>query len=562
MPYNLNFFDGRSFITLSDGVVDQQASSSLYLIGKDVTSYGTYQNDNFLWLLENFAGTIEPVNKVQGQIWYDKNTGILKPKIYDGGEWRSLALLTTDDTASTNATLGDLWYNSVNDQLFVKNTLSNYTLIGPEKVVGYGKTRMSSTEVLDTSNEGHACIIMYVDGVIVGAMSNDEFDVKSSEEVYLAGITHIGKGFSLVSGAIIASDSVYASQPLDEVITGHWTFTDENGISINSATIFTTESGDLTLQSAQGQDLVIDADYILPFSVNSIIGSSSKKFAKVYTSEINAGSSITSINLTGKYILTSGSKLEPGVDGTIALGAANARWSTVCTKAINSGGNTEEAQLVGTFKLNADSTLDLTAGAVSINSLTAQTSLRTSLLTTGAPSTYGEFIGQWHFKSGSSLTFDNGSNLSIGSGANFSLGAGANFSLGAGTQLTATYADIAEKYSSDQDYEPGTVVMFGGTKEVTISSFTSTPKVAGVVTTNPAQILNSELEDSVAIALVGRVPCKVTGKIEKGDLLVTSHIPGVATTSDFPRPGSLVAKALEDYNSIEVGVIEVMVLRG
>ena len=55
MPYNLNYFDGRAFITLADGVVDQQASSSLYLIGKDVTSYGTIQNDNFLWLTENFA---------------------------------------------------------------------------------------------------------------------------------------------------------------------------------------------------------------------------------------------------------------------------------------------------------------------------------------------------------------------------------------------------------------------------------------------------------------------------------------------------------------------------
>lgn len=554
MPYNLNFFDGRSFITLSDGVVDQQASSSLYLIGKDVTSYGTYQNDNFLWLLENFAGTVEPVNKVQGQIWYDKNTGVLKPKIYDGGEWRSIALLTIGTTESTNATLGDLWYNSAEDQLYVKNTLSNYTLVGPESVTGYGKTRMVSAEVLDVSDVGHACVVMYADGNIIGAISNDDFDVKTTEAVYLAGITHIGKGVSFVSGAVIESDSVYASQPLDEVITGHWTFTDENGISINSSTIFTTESGDLTLQPAQGQDLVIDADYILPFATNTFIGSSSKKFAKVYTSEINAGSSITSINLTGKYILTSGSKMEPGVDGTIALGAANARWSTVCTKGINSGGNTEETQLVGTFKLNAGSTLDLTAGTVSINSLTAQTSLRTSVLTTGAPSTDGEFIGQWHFKSGSSLTFDSGSGLN--------LGAGANFSLGAGTQLTATYADIAEKYTSDKDYEPGTVVMFGGAKEVTISSISQTSKVAGIVTTNPAQILNAELEDSVAIALMGRVPCKVTGHIEKGDLLVASHVPGVATSTNFPRPGSLVAKALESYRSTEVGVIEVMVLRG
>jgi hypothetical protein len=104
--------------------------------------------------------------------------------------------------------------------------------------------------------------------------------------------------------------------------------------------------------------------------------------------------------------------------------------------------------------------------------------------------------------------------------------------------------------------------MFGGTAEVTIANVSQTPKVAGIVTTNPAQILNDGLENSVAIALVGRVPCKVIGKIEKGDLLTASHIPGVATVSGFPRPGSLVAKALENFDSHEVSTIEVMVLRG
>ena len=183
MPYNLNFFDGRAFITLADGVVDQQASSSLYLIGKDVTSYGTFQNDNFLWLTENFAGTIEPVNKVQGQIWFDKNTDTLKPKIYDGTEWRTFGLLTANSTSAINATVGDFWYKTDTDQLYIKNTSSSYSLIGPESVPGFGRTKFLSSSVLDTGNQPHACIIMYADGDILGAVSNDEFNVKTSEEL-------------------------------------------------------------------------------------------------------------------------------------------------------------------------------------------------------------------------------------------------------------------------------------------------------------------------------------------------------------------------------------------
>ena len=89
MPYTLRKYDGTVLATLEDGVVDT-ASSSIYLIGKDVTNYGTTQNDNFLWLVENFAGTIEPQNKVQGQIWFDKDS--LQPKIYDGFEWRNITL--------------------------------------------------------------------------------------------------------------------------------------------------------------------------------------------------------------------------------------------------------------------------------------------------------------------------------------------------------------------------------------------------------------------------------------------------------------------------------------
>jgi hypothetical protein len=121
---------------------------------------------------------------------------------------------------------------------------------------------------------------------------------------------------------------------------------------------------------------------------------------------------------------------------------------------------------------------------------------------------------------------------------------------------------LAEYYSADQEYEPGTVLIFGGDSEVTESKLHNDTRLAGVVTTDPGFIMNSELEGLRAcIALQGRVPVKVVGIIKKGDMLTTSGIAGHATKSMNPTLGSIIGKALEDKNYSEAGVIEVAVGR-
>jgi hypothetical protein len=138
-----------------------------------------------------------------------------------------------------------------------------------------------------------------------------------------------------------------------------------------------------------------------------------------------------------------------------------------------------------------------------------------------------------------------------------------NFSAGTmtGTATRAQYADLAENYLPDALYAPGTVLIFGGDCEVTVSTTPLDTRVAGVVSTNPAHLMNGALTDGVAVALQGRVPCQVVGTIRKGDMLVTSDIPGVATSTATPQLGTIIGKALEDYNSQEVGTIEVVVGR-
>ena len=93
-----------------------------------------------------------------------------------------------------------------------------------------------------------------------------------------------------------------------------------------------------------------------------------------------------------------------------------------------------------------------------------------------------------------------------------------------GIATSAQYADLAENYLADAQYEPGTVLVLGGDEEVTVVGEKGSRRVVGVVTTNPAHLMNSALEGDnvVGIALQGRVPCKVLGRVQKGDLLVTA----------------------------------------
>ena len=127
---------------------------------------------------------------------------------------------------------------------------------------------------------------------------------------------------------------------------------------------------------------------------------------------------------------------------------------------------------------------------------------------------------------------------------------------------SAQYADLAEKYTTDHDYEAGTVVVFGGNSEITQSTISHDRKVAGVISTNPAVKMNDGL-DGQYLALQGRVPCKVIGPIEKGDLVVTSHVPGLGVKLDDTQyqPGCVIGKALELIEDQQEQVIEVVVGR-
>jgi hypothetical protein len=134
--------------------------------------------------------------------------------------------------------------------------------------------------------------------------------------------------------------------------------------------------------------------------------------------------------------------------------------------------------------------------------------------------------------------------------------------LGTNATLEATFADLAEWYSSDQEYEPGTVLVFGGDAEVTTTTTFGDSRVAGVVSTDPGFKMNGALKGTkVCMALQGRVPCKVVGRVKKGDLLTTAGVTGHAAKAINPQVGTIIGKALQDKDTLEAGVIEVAVGR-
>jgi len=146
----------------------------------------------------------------------------------------------------------------------------------------------------------------------------------------------------------------------------------------------------------------------------------------------------------------------------------------------------------------------------------------------------------------------------------YDIGSGTNaFGTIYGTATSAQYADLAENYLADAKYEFGTVVVFGGEQEITITNEKGNTRVAGIVSENPAHLMNSALdgEHVVPLALQGRVPCKVIGMVRKGDMLVTSAIEGYAIVNNSPGIGQVIGKAVGSKTDDGKGLVEVVVGR-
>jgi hypothetical protein len=450
MAYQIDRYNNTLLTNVEDGTVDQ--TTDLKFIGKNYAGYGEIQNENFLFLLENFSGATAPARPLSGQIWYD--TSVAKLKFYDGTKWRTNGGSEASATQPTGLSVGDFWWDTTNNQLYVYSG-TVFVLIGPQNA-GDGVTQMQSLEILDTNGTTRNIISGTLNSETVMIISAVEFDIAASNAI--TGFDRVKKGVTLVNTKL-ATDGV--TTPAGHYFWG--TASDSlrlGGVAANqfiqqaaggANTVFSTtvEFPDSGIQIGASQDLQLLIENGSEGVIQNVTGNNSKIKVK---STNGSGTSTHSVTFDSTGIT-------PAIDNTFALGSGSLKFSNVYATNFTGEASQATALRVGTdFR---------TASASASNNTVA--------------------------------VRDATGNIA------------ANLFQGTATQ--ARYADLAEIYGTDQEYTVGTAIAVGGEAEARACAIGDL--CIGVISDNPAYLMNSEAEGQ-AVGLKGRVPVRVNGPVSKG----------------------------------------------
>lgn len=184
MAYQINKTDGTIVATVADGQIDQ-LSTDITLIGKNYSGFGESLNENLVKILENFAGTSRPTKPIRGQLWYDVNE--LKLKIYSGSEFLPVSSATISTTQPSTLGVGDLWFNSVDKQLYFYDGTTPI-LLGPSYSATQGLSGLKVASILDTLNQTRVITSLYNNGILLGIFAKDSFTPKSAIDGFTGNI--------------------------------------------------------------------------------------------------------------------------------------------------------------------------------------------------------------------------------------------------------------------------------------------------------------------------------------------------------------------------------------
>ena len=266
---------------------------------------------------------------------------------------------------------------------------------------------------------------------------------------------------------------------------------------------------------------------------------------------------------TGRFTIVTATTVNAGTIGNVgaAVVGATGRFDTSVTTATLTAATIGN---VGAAVIGATGRFDTSVTTATVNAATIGNTgaILTGTLSTAAQTNVTSLGTLTGLTVSGAIVPSVNNTINVGSsGATFATVYATTFS---GVSTTAKYADLAENYQADSAYAPGTVIVFGGDAEVTTTKEFADARVAGAVSTDPAHLMNGGLSgiNVVALALRGRVPCKVIGPVQKGDLLVTSTTPGFAQSVGTDRLYglSVFAKALETNLNSGEKVIEVVIL--
>jgi hypothetical protein len=345
-----------------------------------------------------------------------------------------------------------------------------------------------------------------------------------------------------------------------------------------TGTSLTVSTGNITGGNLILSGAIVDSAQldIQTTAVNANIVLTPNGTGNVNIGRMSASGNVTAATFYGPLVGEVASSTTISATGNITGGNINTAGLVSATGNIT-GGNLSGTSIVGTLTTAAQTNItsvgtltslavtgNITSGNLSGTSIvgTLTTATQTNITSVG---TLGSLSVTGNITGGNLVTAGLASLSSIvktGSNAVGNIGSASNyFNQVFATATTALYADLAEKYTADQFYLPGTVVSFGGTAEVTASTTTNDRRIAGVVSAKPSYLMNAglEAEHTAVVALQGRVPCLVQGPVAKGDMMVSAGN-GRAQACDNPLTGAVIGKALENFDGIQ-GTIEVVVGR-
>jgi putative methionine-R-sulfoxide reductase with GAF domain len=499
MSYVINKYDGAVITTVEDGTVDQ--TLDIKLIGKNYAGYGEIQNENFIFMLENFAREVAPPNAIRGQLWFntiDKKIRFFTGDVVAGAKvWKTAGGVDTG-VEPNNPTVGDLWFDTAVNQLKVR-TANSWLVIGPQ-TAGAGVTQMVSRSIRGMDNALHSIIAATVNDEVISIISHDaiSFRVQQNDPTTtnLTEFDTIGKGFNLPNANNTNNTRYHGiAKFAEQLVGGNGAFFTDTSFISSTTPVFTTvaDFADAGFYVGNDRDLLVSV-------VSGTIPTIDSKLGNSILFKVQDGA------LSQTPLVITKTSAEPGITDTYNLGSSTKRWNAVYSKQFI--GPADSANL-----LVVDSNMQAPRAA----------STTSSAYTIAARDSSGDvYANIFH-----------------------------------GVATSARYADLAEKYLADEIYPIGTVVIIGGEKEVTASEYGK--RALGVVSENPAVMMNSELENGTYIALKGRVPVFVNGPVSKGDELIADNH-GCATAMITNESSKVFAIALEDNSFSGIRLVECAIL--